>query len=109
MTKQAFKGIPPDDWFWNEKEKKFTLLSDDEIDRIVQAVDRVQLDPTTSDYINAINWAIIQRTGEKLLKGVLCGRLSLQIPKKDSDRITCIPEPLPDFNEEEEDGFEGLD
>jgi len=68
--------IPFDDLQWNESEKRFAALSDEELDKILEICIQSNVDGEDSA-IKVVRWAEEVRTAHLLLKGVLNGRLGV--------------------------------
>jgi len=70
--------IPHDDLQWNETEKRYAALSDDEICKILETCLTGNIDSEES-CISVVRWAEHVRSANHLLNGVLNDRLGISM------------------------------
>ena len=74
---EAHKLIPADDLHWNEEEQKRVLLSDEEIQKIVETCVECGMAGELDDIMIVVKWAEHVKSGNILLNGILGGRLGV--------------------------------
>jgi hypothetical protein len=77
--------IKLDDLNWNEEEGKHVALSEEEIEKLIMAIDWPDdLDLNSEEAVDKIvmvtSWATHIKVGHLLMKGVLSGRLRMVVP-----------------------------
>jgi len=83
--------IQTDDLHWNNTEKRFVSLSEEELDKIVTAC--VMCGIYEEDQIvNVVRWSEKIRTGHLILKGLLEGRLGVRLGENDEPFFFALPE-----------------
>ena len=84
--------IKLDDLNWNELEGRHVALSDEEIEKLITAIEwpeDLDLDSELAiDKIVAVtSWATHIKVGQLLMQGVLSGRLRIQVPDGSDEPI----------------------